>query len=151
MRKCTILWKFWTHFDGCSMSQKLGTGPFLTLCSTAASCNNKDSQNMLMILCTVDQIFKVFIVLCLETLFWNYSTTCRHSLLQISESLPILTSEKLCLSLVTDLLPINTFNCKIWLQLFLFSTTEFLKPTSQLFLSRLAAIKNTKTSKNVLV
>lgn len=94
-----------------------------------------------------DYISKILTILHCGTLFWNYSTICRHSLLQISESLPILTSEKLCLSLVTDLLPINTFNCKIRLQLFLFSTTEFLKPTSQLFLSRLAAIKNTKQAK----
>lgn len=132
MRKCTILSKFLNPFDGCNMSQKLGTGPFLTLCSTAASCNNKDSQNMLMILCTVDQIFKVFIVLCLETLFWNYFTTCRCSFLHTGEPLSISTKDKLCLSLF--LYPIILLICchLIWLVAKCFSTT---------FLGCIASIK----------
>lgn len=50
--------------------------------------------------------WQVFTVLHGATLFWNYFAICRHSSFQIGEPVPILTSEKLCLSKMLFIYPI---------------------------------------------
>ncbi len=57
------------------------------------------SLNLLMMLCTVDYVIcKAFAIWCWGTLFLKYSTIFLCTLSQIGEPLPILTSERLCLS-----------------------------------------------------
>ncbi len=56
------------------------------------------SLNLLMMLCTVDEICKTFAIWCWGPLFLKYSTIFLRTLSQIVEPLPIFTSERLCLS-----------------------------------------------------
>lgn len=81
----------------------------------------------------------------LTNVFWNCSITCSLSYVKIGEPLSTFTSEKFCFYKmiclnhlhhhVTDLLPISLISCKVFLQLFPFSSTfpAFLLPWSQLW------------------
>ncbi len=56
------------------------------------------SLNLLMMLCTVDEICKAFAICRWGTMFLKYSTIFLRTLSQIVEPLPIFTPERLCLS-----------------------------------------------------
>ncbi len=88
-----------------------------------------DSLNLWMILCTVDDNFKLFAIFLWETPFWYCSTIFRRSIRGIGDPLPILTSERHChserLFLYPIMLPIDLKSCKLVLQLFLICTFNF--------------------------
>ncbi len=88
-----------------------------------------DSLNLWMILCTVDDNFKLFAIFLWETPFWYCSTIFRRSIGGIGDPLPILTSERHYhserLFLYTIMLPIDLISCKLVLQLVLICTFNF--------------------------
>lgn len=77
----------------------------------------------------VDDEIKVFATLCLEILFWKYSTTLDsffHRLLNLCQFLlPRISASYSIPSHVTDLLPVHCISCKMFLELLLFSTSYF--------------------------
>lgn len=86
---------------------------------------SSDSLNLMMPYTVDDDIFKVLPVSCWWMLFWNYSTICSYSFLQIAEPLPMSEILYFCTQQCYWPVASNLIGSEVFFQLCLCSTNYF--------------------------